>query len=117
MILLILLRVVLDEFLDVDLDEVDLGEDFVGGGGPGERLGVAVPVGYVGFTRTRKASVSDKERARLSANLLEQGHDNPFRSTHVGHPHAVLVLADAADEPVPVHSQLIDDRLEVADLE
>jgi hypothetical protein len=31
-ILLILLRVVLDEFLDVDLDEVDLGEDFVGGG-------------------------------------------------------------------------------------
>jgi hypothetical protein len=58
---LILLRVVLDEFLDVDLDEVDLGEDFVGGGGPGERLGVAVPVGYVGFTRTRKASVSDKE--------------------------------------------------------
>ncbi|MDQ4009385.1 MAG: hypothetical protein M3228_01470 [Actinomycetota bacterium] len=61
MILLILLRVVLDEFLDVDLGEVDLGEDFVGGGGPGERLGVAVPVGYVGFTRTRKASVSDKE--------------------------------------------------------
>jgi hypothetical protein len=61
-ILLILLRVVLDEFLDVDLDEVDLGEDFVGSGGPGERLGVAVPVGYVGFTRTRKASVSDKER-------------------------------------------------------
>jgi putative methionine-R-sulfoxide reductase with GAF domain len=57
------------------------------------------------------------QRARASADLLEQGHDNPLRPTHVGHPHAVLVLADAADEPVPVHSQLIDDRLEVADLE
>jgi hypothetical protein len=54
---------------------------------------------------------------RASADLLEQGHDNPFRPTHVGHPHAVLVLADAADEPVPVRSQLIDDRFEVTDLE
>jgi hypothetical protein len=57
------------------------------------------------------------QRARASADVLEQGHDDPLRPTHVGHPHAVLVLADAADEPVPVHSQLIDDRLEVADLE
>lgn len=57
------------------------------------------------------------QRARALADLLEQGHDNPFRPAHVGHPHAVLVLADAADEPVPVHSQLTDDRLEAADLE
>ena len=42
--ILLILRVVLDEFLDVELDEVDLGEDFVGGGGPGEWLRVAVPV-------------------------------------------------------------------------
>jgi hypothetical protein len=55
--------------------------------------------------------------ARVSADLLEQGHDDPFRPSYVGHPHAVLVLADAADEPVPVPSQLIDGRLEVADLE
>ena len=55
--------------------------------------------------------------ARASSDLLEQGHENPFRPTHISHSHAVLVLADAADEPVPVHGQLIDDRLEVADLE
>jgi hypothetical protein len=42
-----LLGVVVDEFLDADLDEADLGEDFVGGGGPGEGLGGCVPVGDV----------------------------------------------------------------------
>jgi hypothetical protein len=36
-ILLALLGVVVDELLDVGLDELDLGEDLVGGGGPGER--------------------------------------------------------------------------------
>ncbi len=56
-------------------------------------------------------------RSAASADLLEQGHDDAFRPTHVGHPHAVLVLADASDESVPVHGQLIHDRLEVADLE
>jgi hypothetical protein len=65
----------------------------------------------------RRRMTQRGQRARASADLFEQGHDNPFRPTHVGHAHAVLVLADAADEPVPVHSQLIDDRLEVADLE
>jgi hypothetical protein len=36
-----LLRIVVDELLDVGLDELDLGEDLVGGGGPGERFGGA----------------------------------------------------------------------------
>ncbi|MCW2760399.1 MAG: Short chain dehydrogenase [Marmoricola sp.] len=57
------------------------------------------------------------QRARASADLLEQVHDDPFGTTHIGHPHAVLVLADAADEPVPVRSHRIDGRLKVADLE
>jgi hypothetical protein len=39
-----LLGVVVDELLDVGLDELDLGEDLVGGGGPGERCGAGVPV-------------------------------------------------------------------------
>jgi predicted ester cyclase len=39
-ILLVLLRVVVDEFLDVGLYELDIGEDFVSGGCPGERCGV-----------------------------------------------------------------------------
>jgi hypothetical protein len=43
-ILFELLRVVLDELLDAGLDPADLGEDFVGGGGPGEGFGVGVPV-------------------------------------------------------------------------
>jgi hypothetical protein len=76
-ILLILLRVVLDEFLDVDLDEVDLGEDFVGGGGPGERLGVAVPVSYVGFTRTAKLAC-------------------PIRNPHRTHPIMTRLISNLA---------------------
>jgi hypothetical protein len=44
-ILLYLLCVVVDELADVGLCERDLGEDLVGGGGPGERVGVGVPVG------------------------------------------------------------------------
>src|SRR6476469_6093099 len=56
-------------------------------------------------------------RARASADLLEQGHNDPVGPTYVGHSHAVLVLADTADEPVPVRSHRIDGRLEVADLE
>src|SRR5258705_8734870 len=44
MILFASLRVVVDEFLDVGLDESDLGEDFVGGRGPGEGFGVGIPV-------------------------------------------------------------------------
>ena len=47
MILLSLLGVVVDEFLDVGLDEADLGQDFLGGGGPGEGCWVGVPVGDV----------------------------------------------------------------------
>ncbi len=39
--------VVIDECADAGLGETDLGEDLVGGGGPGERLGGAVPVGDV----------------------------------------------------------------------
>jgi hypothetical protein len=46
-ILVCLLGVVVDEFLDVGLDELDFGEDLVGGGGPGEGCGVGVPVGDV----------------------------------------------------------------------
>jgi hypothetical protein len=46
-ILLYLLGIVVDEFADVGLGERDLGEDFVGGGGPGEGAGVGVPVGDV----------------------------------------------------------------------
>src|SRR5262249_42339086 len=42
-----LLRVVVDQALDVGLGEADLGEDLVGGGGPDERLGAGVPVGDV----------------------------------------------------------------------
>lgn len=42
-----LLSVVVDELLDVGLGECDLGEDLVGGGGPGERLGGGGPVGNV----------------------------------------------------------------------
>jgi len=44
---LYLLSVVVDEFLDVGLDEADFGQDFVGGGGPGERFSVGIPVGDV----------------------------------------------------------------------
>jgi hypothetical protein len=38
-----LLGVVVDELPDAGLDELDLGEDLFGGGGPGEGLGVGVP--------------------------------------------------------------------------
>ena len=44
MITLHLLGVVVDEFLDVGLYELDLGKNVVGGGRPCERLGVGVPV-------------------------------------------------------------------------
>ncbi|MEQ7009274.1 hypothetical protein ABN028_24130 [Actinopolymorpha sp. B17G11] len=44
MTLMSLLGVVVHEFLDVGLDELNFGEDLVGCGGPGERLGVGVPV-------------------------------------------------------------------------
>jgi hypothetical protein len=44
-ILVSLLGVVVDEFLDADLDKLDLGEDLVGGGSPSERLRVGVPGG------------------------------------------------------------------------
>jgi hypothetical protein len=40
-ILFALLGVVVDELLDVGLDELDLGQDLVGGGGPDERFAVA----------------------------------------------------------------------------
>jgi len=43
-ILFCLLSVVVDELTDVGLSECDLGEDLVGGGGPGEGLSVGVPV-------------------------------------------------------------------------
>jgi hypothetical protein len=39
----VLLRVVVDEILDVGLDEADFGEDLAGGRGPGERLNSALP--------------------------------------------------------------------------
>ena len=48
MILLALLCVVVDELFDVGLDPGDLGEDLVGGGGPGEGFGVGVPVLDIG---------------------------------------------------------------------
>lgn len=47
MILIDLLSVVRDEFLDVGLDELDLGQDLAGGGGPLEwsgAVGVLVDV-------------------------------------------------------------------------
>ena len=47
MISLSLLRVIVDELLNIGLDECDLGEDFAGGRGPGERFGGGVPVGDV----------------------------------------------------------------------
>ena len=37
-------RVVVDEFLDAGLDDTNLGEDLVGGGGPDECFRVDVPV-------------------------------------------------------------------------
>jgi hypothetical protein len=40
-ILVSLLGVVVDELPDVGLHELDLGEDLVGGGDPGERSGSA----------------------------------------------------------------------------
>src|SRR3954453_16042647 len=43
-----LLRVVRDEFLDVELSDADLGEDLAGGCGPLERSWVGVPGGDVG---------------------------------------------------------------------
>src|SRR3954470_12173577 len=43
-----LIRVVRDEFLDVELGEPDLGQDLVDGSGPCERSWVAVPRGDVG---------------------------------------------------------------------
>lgn len=45
MILLSLLTVVVDEFADAGLSECDLGDDFVGCGGPDEELRVGVPSG------------------------------------------------------------------------
>jgi hypothetical protein len=39
-----LLAVVIDEFFGVGLDDADFGQDLVGGGGPGEWLGIGVPV-------------------------------------------------------------------------
>jgi len=43
-ILLGLRGVVVDELLDGGLDELDFGQDLVGGGGPDKRLGVGVPM-------------------------------------------------------------------------
>ncbi|GAA5000610.1 hypothetical protein [Actinopolymorpha pittospori] len=43
-----LLGAVVHEFLDVGLDELDLGEGLLDCGGPGEGLGVGVPVFDVG---------------------------------------------------------------------
>ena len=42
-----LLRVVVDQFLDVRLDDFDLRENLVCGGSPRERLRIVVPVGNV----------------------------------------------------------------------
>ena len=44
---LYLLRVVVDKFLDVGLDEANFRQDLVGGSSPGERFGVSIPVGNV----------------------------------------------------------------------
>jgi 5-methyltetrahydropteroyltriglutamate--homocysteine methyltransferase len=52
-----------------------------------------------------------------SADALGQGHDDPLRTAHVGHAPDVLVLADAADQPVALRGQPVDGRLEVVDLE
>ena len=46
-----------------------------------------------------------------------QGHDDPRRCAHVGHAPDVLVLADAADQPVAVRGQAVDGGLQVVDLE
>src|SRR3954447_11378640 len=43
-----LLRVVRDEFLDVELSDADFGQDFLGGRGPLERSRVGVPGSDVG---------------------------------------------------------------------
>src|SRR5437763_13910719 len=42
-----LLPVVVDKFLDAGLDESNLGQDLISGGGPDERLWVRVPVSDV----------------------------------------------------------------------
>ena len=42
-----LLSVVLDEFADVGLDDADLGEDLLRGGGPDEWFRFGFPVGDV----------------------------------------------------------------------
>src|SRR4051794_35115924 len=54
---------------------------------------------------------------RASADPLGQGHDDPFRSAHVGHAPNALVLADAADQAVTVRGQPVDGRLQVVHLE
>src|SRR3954468_8703539 len=52
-----------------------------------------------------------------SAEALCEGHDDPFWTTYVGHEPGVLVLADAADEPVTVGGKPIDRSLHVVDFQ
>jgi hypothetical protein len=44
MIPMYLLSIAIDKLLDVRLDEADLGQDLVSGGGPDKRCGTSVPV-------------------------------------------------------------------------
>src|SRR5207247_729272 len=52
-----------------------------------------------------------------SVDSLGQRHDDSLRPAHVGHAPDVLVLTDAADQAMAVHSQPVDNRLEVVHFE
>jgi hypothetical protein len=73
-----------------------------------------------GETESRLAGPRSQRLASTtvaSADPLSQRHDDPLRSAHVGHAPDVLVLADAADQPVAVRGQPVGGRLKVVDLE
>jgi len=50
----------------------------------------------------RLAKLRQRLSYRGSVDTLGQGHDDPLRSAHIHHAPDVLVLTDAADQPVAV---------------
>jgi hypothetical protein len=56
-------------------------------------------------------------RAVGLADALGQGHDDPFRPTHIRHAPDLLVLTDATDKAVAVRGEALQDGIEVVDLE
>ncbi|MGH3781237.1 MAG: hypothetical protein ACRDRO_11600, partial [Pseudonocardiaceae bacterium] len=54
------------------------------------RLSLHKPLALLWIDSQRRWMETGRQRARASADLLEQGHDDPFGPAYVGHPHAVL---------------------------